>query len=81
MALLAVGLLIYFVYLLRGAQNERLKSDLSIYVDDLLAPKEKVAVITLGNRLKGAITVEDLSKLIRENPSNMAQALKNWVGE
>ena len=81
LALLAVGLLIYFVYLLRSSQNERLKADLSIYVDDLLAPKEKAAVITLGQKLKGAITVEDLSKLIRENPSNMAQALKNWVGE
>ena len=28
---------------------------------------------------QGPVTVGELSKLIRENPANMAQALKKWM--
>jgi len=76
LVILAGGLLFWFLSLLKGAKQERLKTDLAF--DELLSEKT-------GGRLTGgtgrAITVGELSKLIRENPSNVSQSLKNWLGQ
>ncbi|MBI4023672.1 MAG: flagellar M-ring protein FliF [Verrucomicrobia bacterium] len=73
----AIGLLFYFRHLLTVARAERLQTDLSI--ETLLADAERVTPV--GQKGRPAITVSELSKLIRENPTNMAQALKTWIGE
>lgn len=74
----AVGLFLMFRNLLLGAHSERMKTDLSI--ENLLASKERPALMG-GPGAEAAITVNDLSKLIRENPSNTAQALKAWLSQ
>jgi flagellar M-ring protein FliF len=69
---LAIGLLLYFRQLLKSSRSEQLKTDLSI--DELMGNQQSSA-----NRSASAITVAELSKLIRENPTNMAQSLKTWL--
>jgi flagellar M-ring protein FliF len=73
----AIGLVLMFRNLLMGARSETLRTDLSI--ENLLASKEKPGLP--GSTTEGTLTVNDLSKLIRENPTNTAQALKTWLSQ
>lgn len=74
---LALGLLFYFRHLLGSIRSDQLKTELSL---DAMTQSEKT---NTSNRLGGGapISVSDLSKLIRENPTNMAQALKTWMNQ
>ncbi len=76
LVLLAFGLLYYFKTLLATVKSDSLRTDLSL---DSMGGVEKGGAAT---GLNGApITVGDLSKLIRENPNNMSQALKAWMSQ
>jgi flagellar M-ring protein FliF len=74
---IAIAFLFYFRHLLGTVRSERLKNELSL---DILTQVDKAGS---GQRAGGAspISVTELSKLIRENPTNMAQALKNWMAQ
>lgn len=81
LGVMAAGLLGFFWFMLRSAKADRLKRELAL---ERLSPVAQVELpITVSGLLTppstGPITVEELSKLIRENPANMAQALKKWI--
>jgi flagellar M-ring protein FliF len=71
LVLLALYLLSFFRKMLSESKSERLRTELNL---DEIMEGDKV------DRKSQNITVGELSKLIRENPNNMAQSLKNWLG-
>jgi flagellar M-ring protein FliF len=71
LVLLALYLLSFFHKMLSESKSERLRTELNL---DEIMEGDKV------DRKSQNITVGELSKLIRENPNNMAQSLKNWLG-
>ncbi|MDD2709697.1 MAG: flagellar basal-body MS-ring/collar protein FliF [Verrucomicrobiae bacterium] len=73
---LSAVFILFFRSLLSKSQSEGVRTDLSL--DNLLMHREKS---TLGSDNQTSITVAELSKLIRENPGNTAQALKHWIAE
>jgi len=76
LVVLAIGLFLYFRSMLGSARTEQLKTDLAL--DGMLSERGQGA---LRGGAGQAISVTELSKLIRENPTNMAQSLKNWLSQ
>jgi flagellar M-ring protein FliF len=76
LVLLALGLFLYFRSLIASARAETLKTTLSL--EEVITNEKKASLEPLAPK---AITIGDLSKLIKENPHNMAQSLKSWLSQ
>jgi flagellar M-ring protein FliF len=73
LVLLALGLVFYFRRLLGDSHGAQLDTEISI--EEILKGEE-----TKARGAANAITVQEITKLIKENPGNMAQSLKTWLG-
>lgn len=76
LVILALGLFMYFKSMLAGAKAERLRTTLSL--EDIMSAEKRAQLESAGPK---QVTVGELSKLIKENPANMAQSLKNWLSQ
>lgn len=71
---LALAALLYFRHLLVGLRRDSLRADITV-------PTLTEAESAGAGEQVGGISAGELSKLIRENPTNISQMLKNWMAQ
>ena len=72
-ALLALGMLVFFLKLLKKTSGE---IPVSIPLNDL----DGAGAESGRRKPPGMVTVEALNSLIRENPASVGQAVRSWLG-
>jgi flagellar M-ring protein FliF len=82
LALLAVGILLYFrsVFLSTGAKADATPDSFEALLNNYtIQTNGGAAPLRHSNGTPNVLTPQELSRLIRENPDNASQALKAWL--
>lgn len=80
LGVLAVGVLMYFMSLVKGSAEASHEVDAEFA--DLLARLEQAdpeAEEVESGKPRARFGAEEMSKIIRDNPTNTAQAIKEWI--
>jgi flagellar M-ring protein FliF len=75
-ALLALGVLLLFLRLLKKTSNEIGEGELLGRLDQLNAASREIP----QRGTPGMVTVDALNALIRDNPASVGQAVRSWLG-
>jgi flagellar M-ring protein FliF len=79
LVMFAIGLFFYFKNLMKGPENVTKNAEFS----DLLSRFEEIenaSTVGASGRDNGkALTVDEITRLIKENPANTSQAIKQWL--